>query len=274
MRPVLPFLTFLTALLPAAKAAALTITTLNLQWFGQGGVMEGHPADEYRSQYVKELVDSQLQKTDVFVFEEVMDVEVLRKALPGLTCKAYEEDRIRHQHVAFCWKLNQSVSVTTVESVRLGQSGLRPAVRAEFKTAAGKTIAFYGVHLKAGSDASTERMRQMQALRAAIPAGENAVLTGDFNTFTKDKTGLPEDDHVTMQAALGAEFAETGGTRWTYIGNYPGRVFDRVWARGVSVSNFNVQGPCTFPQQWGRLYKHSFYTRFVSDHCPVSFTVD
>jgi len=265
---------FLSALLPAAQAAALTITTLNLQWFGQGGVMEGQPKDEYRAQYVKELIDTQLQATDVFVFEEVMDVEVLRKALPGLTCRAYEEDRIRHQHVAFCWKISQAVTLTTIESVRLGQNGLRPAVRAEFKTAAGKTVAVYGVHLKAGFDASAERLQQIQALKAAIPAGENAVLTGDFNTFTKDKTGLAEDDHVTMQSALGAEFVESGGTRWTYIGNYPGRVFDRVWARGVSVTGFAVQGPCTFPQQLGRLYKYSFYTRFVSDHCPVSFRVD
>jgi len=256
------WLLVLTLLFPLS-AAALTVTSLNLQWFGRGGEIEGEKADEYRQKYFQELIQTQLAKTDVFVFQEVVDVAMLEEILPLWKCESYERQNLRHQHVAVCARGNISFQSSTIEGVRLGQPGLRPALRADFSLQ-NKKISVIGVHLKAGPENSAIRFKQIDALKKAVGA-ESVVVIGDFNTF--------DADAEEMQKIFGSEFVQSGGDFPTFLG-FSGRIFDRVWARGLNLQNFKLSGPCAPIPDSQRLSRRSFYTRFVSDHCPISVQIN
>lgn len=243
-------------------ATALTVTSLNLQWFGRGGEIEGEKADEYRQKYFQELIQLQLSSTDVFVFQEVVNVPMLAEILPQWKCESYEPGNLRHQHVAVCARSNISFRSSTIESVRLGQPGLRPALRADF-VVQGKKISVIGIHLKAGPEDSAIRFKQVNALRQAVGA-DPVVVIGDFNTF--------ETDSEEVQKIFGPEFVQSGGELPTYLG-FSGRIFDRVWARSLSLQNFKLSGPCAPIPGSQRLSRRSFYSRFVSDHCPISVKI-
>lgn len=272
---VVCLLACLTVLLPATTSA-LTITTLNLEWFGRGGDLLGHEENEYRFPTVKEFIETQLNKTDLFMFEEVTHIAALSKILPGWDCRSYDVLNTKHQHVAACLKPGFTMVDSTIESVRLGAVGLRPAFKVIVSAADGAKTAVIGLHLKAGATESATRVQQAQALVAAMTEQDPTptLVVGDFNTFPKDKTGLAKDDHELIAEVFQTRgLAQVGGTVPTYGGFY-GKTFDRVWTKNIKTEAFWIKGPCVNEGQgFNRYSERSFYSRFVSDHCAVSVTV-
>jgi endonuclease/exonuclease/phosphatase family metal-dependent hydrolase len=268
--------TGLAAFLIPATSSGLTVTTFNLEWFGRGGDINGFEENEYRQPTVKEFIDKHLTKTDLFVFQEVTHVQALKNVLPGWDCRTYEADNTKHQHVAACLKPGFTMEDSTIESVRLGSQGLRPAFKVVVTAAGGAKTAVIGLHLKAGATDTSTRLQQVQALTEALAAGDSTPLlvVGDFNTFPKDKTGLIKDDHELIAEVFQTKgLAQVGGTQPTYGGFY-GKTFDRVWTKNTKTESFWVKGPCVNdPENAGRYSERSFYQRFVSDHCAVSVSV-
>jgi hypothetical protein len=259
----------------SSTATALTVTTFNLEWFGRGGDLLGTEQDEYRFSTIKEFVDNQLGKTELFVFEEITHLDAIRRILPGWDCRTYDVQNTHHQHVAACLKPGFSMTDSTIESVRLNGSGLRPAYVVTVSAPTGEKITVVGLHLKAGMMESATRLQQAQMLMRDLKVDDNQplMIVGDFNTYPKEKTGLQEDDAVSIGKVFQTRgLAQFGGDQQTYLGG--GRTFDRVWTKNINNGSFWVKGACVNdPQGAGRYNERSFYSRFVSDHCAVTVTV-
>ncbi len=259
----------------AFSSSALTVTTLNLEWFGRGGEMHGTPQEEFRHPTIKELLETYLQTTDVFVFQEIIDVTSLFSILAGWDCRTYDIQDLNHQHITTCARPGLISRDSVIDAVQVSW-GLRPGFRVDLTLTNRKTLAVIGVHLKAGQNDSAVRVKQIEKLMETVEPGTPMLILGDFNTFPKSKTGLSEDDIAMMKPIFSAQdFTEAGGDQATYLG-YDRRTFDRVWSRNLKVLSHAVRGPC---QAYGvepstRFTLESFYTQFISDHCPVSVEIE
>lgn len=280
LRPQL--LTFLAFSILSLPVHALTVTTLNLEWFGRGGDIAGTEEEEYRGPTIRDFIARHLAATDLFVFEEITSLRQLSEMMPGWDCRTYEAENLKHQHVAACAKVGiEFAGASTIDSVRLGSEGLRPAYKLHVKDRLGRTFYVIGVHLKAGKFESPKRMEQVTQLTQALADEAEdqtpVVVLGDFNTFQPNPQfpdGSP-DDAVLMDGIFAKKgLKQIGGQAATYLGGSFGRTFDRVWTRGVTPQSYNVKGACAqASDQTDRFNQRSFYTRFVSDHCPVTVTL-
>lgn len=255
----------------------LTITSLNTQWYGRGGVLEGSPQDEYRDERILEFMTEQIPISDIMVFQEVTDSLRVSNLFTTYICHTYDSQKVTHQYVVICAKPELIISTDVDFAVQLNSSGLRPAMILNVKYEE-QEISIVGLHLKANtaSTASTDkRIKQVQALAKSKLIGENSILIGDFNTYDKQATEKEFDDSEYFDQLLKPinyvqSINETNSH--TYI-SYAKRTLDRVWSRGVKVKSHKVYGPCNWQSVSGPFNQNSFYKRFISDHCAIQITL-
>jgi hypothetical protein len=249
------------------------VTSLNLEWFGRGGEKVGQEQDEYRHGYVRDFLLQKLPASDVFVFQEVVDVGALKDTFHEFSCASYDENNQMHQHVVICWKNSlHLVASEVIESVRLGSSGLRPALKVILSDG-NFEVSLYGVHLKAGRSYTKKRQRQVFELSKVLGSEQKVIIVGDFNTFTSDRTQLEKDDHIYMDEILTPlSFTSVDVGAGTFV-ERPSRVLDRAWYRGLSLNRSDVYGPCVDQSVEPPYSLKSFFTRFVSDHCALRLEV-
>jgi endonuclease/exonuclease/phosphatase family metal-dependent hydrolase len=248
---------------------ATTVTSLNIQWFGRGGIMQGQARDEFRQDRLREFIYTQLPKTDVFVFQEITQPKMLQYMLPELSCFTYSATTQRHQYVMICHKKEWNVVWRTNFDVQLGRDGLRPALVGNFWNLSGESFAVVGVHLKAGPRDSETRLDQIRALKTELTSHKKVVLIGDFNTYTKDKTGKMQDDASYMnQHFQQFGFVHAELPAHTYL-SYRKNKFDHIWTKGIDVEGVGVSGPCTENSVSWPFESYDFYRQFISDHCAV-----
>jgi hypothetical protein len=250
-------------------AFALTVTNLNIEWFGRGGIKEGTTVDEYRGKRLHDLITNQIPKSDVLVFQEITAPELLQATFPKWQCESYETTARRHQHVMICVRPEAFISKDVDYQVQLGSFGLRAAMIVNVKYGENKKLSIVGVHLKAGPNDTGRRLEQVKKLADSTKISQQALIIGDFNTFTKDRTGLAKDDDQLMAdllSPIGFKQVEFEGN--TYISRYPKKL-DRAWLRGELVPTAQVYGPCREKSAPWPYANYSFYKRFISDHCIV-----
>lgn len=251
---------------------ALTVTSLNIQWFGRGGRIEGTKHDEYRQHRLTQFLLEEAGQTDVYAFQEVMDPSLISKTLPHLECHTYEPNNTRLQHVVLCAKPSIIISKTIDEPTRLGRFGLRPAVILTVKNSAGEAVNVIGMHLKAGRSSTQVRVDQIKAFVQSPSLSTKSIVVGDFNTFDKQSTGLAQDDLSLIEAVMNpVGLKKVANDTVTYLGRQ-NRVFDWAWTKGLTSSPLRVIGPCDQTSVRKPFQSYGFYKRFVSDHCAVQIT--
>lgn len=183
------------------KAHALTITSLNIEWFGRGGVISGSPVDEYRIQRLRDFLLYQIPASDVLVLQEITAVELLQDSFPEYDCKTYEP-RFNHQHVVLCALTKYTSDFFEIEDVDLGSYGLRPGSGLSLTYGKGglfrkkKTLNIVGVHLKAGRfDHAWYKGVVVESTTVYGPCNEESVARpyddfGFYNRFISDHCAL------------------------------------------------------------------------------------
>ena len=258
---------------------ALTVTSLNIEWFGRGGTIAGTSADEYRIQRLRDFLLVQIPVSDVLVFQEITDVELLEGSFPEYECKTYDP-RANHQHVVLCALPKFNSEFFEIKEVDLGSYGLRPGSgitieygkRGLFRKK--KTLDIVGVHLKAGRFESDVRLEQINEIIADESLGKKAIILGDFNSYPKESTENELGDEELINqilAPLGFKQAQYSGA--TYLSRFERR-FDHAWYKGISLTSTKVFGPCN-EESVARPYDNfGFFNRFISDHCALQLVIE
>lgn len=264
--------------LASSPAAALTITTLNVKWFGLNGSLDGELGSETRVDSIKAHLKDNDLLADVIAFEEVVDVELLQAKVLGTryACHSYEHFDSRHQHVVVCHKKEYTLALASdddnyaLEEVAIGHDRLRPGVHGILKKGGKELLHIIAVHLKAMPECSAERMEQVNAIAAYLEDATDevpAVVLGDTNTFDDDADKM---DRALGKSGVGLKQVATSG-RYTWRTPAKGSKFDRVWlskdlATGATAE---VVGPCNSTSR----ADIQRYNEKVSDHCAVKVSV-
>lgn len=250
-------------------AEALTITSLNIEWFGRGGSIKGEMTDEYRRARLRDFLLNQIPATDVFVFQEITNPQLLQVYLPELDCQTYNSDTTRHQFVVLCARMAMELQTTANHNVQLGNPHMRAAIVGTVKSGSGKRTQIIGLHLKAGPDHTLMRLDQVRQLDPDLHSEIPTIVIGDFNTYPKDRTGLPLNDALYMDQIFQIhQMTQVPLEHPTYLG-FKNRYFDRAWVRGANIEQIRVFGPCNESSVPPPYSSQGFYKRFVSDHCAL-----
>ena len=256
-------------LLFTLSADALTITSLNIEWFGRGGSIKGETTDEYRRSRLRDFLFNQIPTSDVFVFQEITNPHLLQEFLPELDCQTYSSKTTRHQYVVLCARMTLELKTTANHNVQLGNPHMRAAIVGTVKSESGKLTQIIGLHLKAGPDHTRMRLDQIGQLNPDLQSEIPTVIVGDFNTYPNDRTGLPMDDaHYMDQIFQIHQMAQAPLKHPTYLG-YKNRYFDRAWIKGANIERTKVFGPCNESSVLPPYSSTGFYKRFISDHCAL-----
>src|SRR5690606_23920688 len=157
----------LALLLPLQSyAETLEIATFNVEWFGSPYTNPRStnptptPSDWLikRTQIFKDFVKQEFRPKDIAIFEEVVDVDLLKSTLPdGWTCTSYHNPNPVHQKVVACVSRQYTLSKVQhddnfqIEEVATDADWSRPALRLDVKNKKGKILLrVVGVHLKSG----------------------------------------------------------------------------------------------------------------------------
>jgi len=251
----------------SSQSHAVTVTSLNIKWYGRGGDISGDASSEYRNATVKGFVKSFVPQTDVFVFQEITDPDMLMNVFKNLDCFTYEMQSSRHQFVVMCAKEGTLKSFTVNHEVRLGKNGLRAALVGNFEFKDKSKLKVVGLHLKAGPEDTRTRLGQITQLQPSLIEDVPTLIIGDMNTYRASRTGLEKDDAFLIGERL-VGFEEAFNTVPTYL-NFGGRVFDRAWGRGLENLSAEVHGPCSGDDGASLYTMRDYYKYFVSDHCAL-----
>ena len=256
---------------------AVTVTTLNIKYFGLNGDPNS-TVPESRSATIKAHLTREQLFTDVMVFEEIVDVEMLKTEIvgAGYRCHSYDHPNPTHQHVVICAKAAFTLEQAhdddnfILEDVTLGEDRYRPAVHGVLKDGRGRPLLhIFGVHLKAYPQFSNIRLQQADVVAEYMDQRVEAapiMILGDFNTYTDDVA------HLTArfgQVEDGLAQVNVPG-QFTWRSGSSGSKLDHIWlSRSAVASRTRIAGPCNSTDRAAI----DLYNQQVSDHCPVTMTV-
>lgn len=272
----------------SAQTNNLTFTTFNIAWYGLGGSMKNTPADEYRNKAIKSFIAKELAKTDVFSFQEIVDVAGLKKNLlpAGWDCESYDHESEKHQHVVLChrpglqFSREPSDDNDLIDDVARNDGHSRPALHVIVSDSSGRAITrVIGVHLKAFPTYAVTRYSQAKKIGMYLQAVADpklpVVILGDFNTYPAQTNGKDSDDNLNIQTVLNKYQPGMREVEAPFQNSYRTKKlnshFDRIYRSGnVSViSKASAYSACNSTD----LTEITAYNETISDHCPVSATL-
>lgn len=259
---------------------SLSITTFNVKYFG----INGNPSSttpESRVDTLKDHLARNHLTTDVMVFEEIVDVDMLKTQVlgRGYNCRSYNNSAPQHQHVAICYKSEFTLENASdddddvLADVMMGEERYRPAVHGILKNRRGQALLhIVGVHLKAFPEFSNIRLQQADIIATYLDQRADSdvpvAILGDFNTYGNDAENL---NNRFVDAGEGLKkVAVNAAFTWRGTGSRTGQKFDHVWiSNHLTASNVRVAGPCNSNDRAAI----KAYNSKVSDHCPVTMTL-
>lgn len=273
-------------------ARNLTVTSFNIRYYGRTDRPDEVPLPSERNQHIKDFIQDEIPYSDVYVFQEIMDKDELIKNVLSrdLKCISYDNDKENHQFIVMCarskyqWKVDRSNDDNfVIEEVSLGSSGMRPAVHAILQDSKGNDLLrVVGVHLKAFPVRTDMRALQMEYIAKHLAKGDRSiptVITGDFNTYYEDQTGLslPDVDILHQKIRdqkLDLEVANHPSDYTYRSGQYRSK-FDHFWKSKSLRSQGPVQvtGHCNDADVVAKSLTPDDFYKYVSDHCPVTLKV-
>ena len=284
-RLLLLILFILAASASQAKTTQLTISTLNLKWYGLGGFMWNAPEMEFRQDNFKKFLSQELSDSDIIVFSEVVrNEDLLDLVSDTMDCALYDGGRERHQHISICYDRNKLRAEKydedfVIQEVDLGSTGFqRPAIQAKICLKRGPCLLqVIGVHLAAGLN-SEKRAEQVQFIHANLIRQRKmlpTVITGDFNSYIKQQSGLEEDDMTTFEKILSAgtrRFRSVTGHITTYNSGDRARAYDHIVTTS-DIRTLSTRGyeACSRKPNFNKKFiPFSSFRKHFTDHCPVT----
>ncbi len=273
------------------SASSLKITTFNIRWFGLGGEITGLRSDEYRDQFIKEFLSTKYINTDIFLFQEIIDTDRLSNIMDGLGhhCVSYRHEQFNHQHLMICLKKSLDIVPEKGDDDFIyplvdNRPYLRPAIYGQVvdRYSRKPLVHLVGLHLKAGPTSIDMRLTQVKNLTKRIKEYKlkniPVVVAGDLNTYRNSS----DDTKVSDLVILGEAFQEVGLTRrtsdydYTYRSGGSGNSFDHAYVSQTNESKYvEVWRACGKSVYKSKRFDNlSWYQRFISDHCPVSFRLE
>lgn len=252
----------------------LHIVTFNIRCFGFDGDYFGKNRSESRISSLKNFIGANFPETDVFVFQEIMNPLILDQILPqGFKTYTYQHDFNRHMFIVLACKEEfefrhfQTIDGTTVDETRS-----RPAVYAQLISVNQPILDLIGVHLKSKQDHTKERINQCEVVSKFIeklPSKLPKVMTGDFNTHTKEKTFKTKDDLVYLEEVFQNQMILANHNRPTYLSANETMRLDHFFTKDAEVLDINVYELADYAPSGS--YKK--YFKEISDHLPVSLKI-
>ncbi|MGE3757583.1 MAG: hypothetical protein AB7H97_07500, partial [Pseudobdellovibrionaceae bacterium] len=268
----------------------LRVTSFNIKWYGLGGSLEGNPSKEKRDGTIRDFISNYVPESDVMIFEEVVDKNrLIKNILPaGTRCVSYQHQDSKHQYVLVCvsdkytFMDEPSDNNDVIDDVAIN-SRSRPAVHAIVAKNGRPVLRVVGVHLKAMPNESKSRLFQIEKIGEYLQNVSDTripvVITGDFNTYDVGNTGLNENDDVLFDrifTRLSLNISQVPNPHsYTYWSPRYQSKFDRFWASGNAPIQGQVvaSGMCNKSKPQGPFNDANYYSRNVSDHCPVTVTM-
>ncbi len=251
---------------------AVSVTSLNVEWFGRGGSMRGAIEDEYRKSYLREFILKHIPRSDVYVFQEIVDVDLFRSYFPEFKCRTHDENK-DYLHVVMCTRDFKFIKFKVLEPTRLSRFGLRPVIMGLFKNKLGQKFNVFGVHLKAGVSDTDVRFQQIQMMESELKLNVPGVLIGDFNSFPKAITGLNySDTQIFARHLWPVGWVEAPLREITFFSRRKNKL-DRVYVKNMENTEVQVLGPCKENLKSGqKFHRKTYYEKFISDHCAIRYS--
>lgn len=272
----------LVSLSRTAIASTFSITTFNIRFYGLDGNMDNAPGSETRDASIRAHLERESALTDVIVFQEIVDVRGLaQKVLKNeYQCESYDGRGNKHQYVVICVKPHLRFVKASddddfvIDEVDLGVDSYRPAVHGLVTTRMGLPLAHVvAVHLKAQPDDASRQKRIKQAGLIRDYAKRRAdqvpmIVLGDANTHGPDAVTM---DGIFDEAGCGLKQLPVEA-EYTWRTPSNGNKLDRVWASPMLnvKAKPHVAGPCNSRDT----ATIKTYNARVSDHCPVTMTIE
>lgn len=270
----------------------LTITSFNIRYYGRTDRPDEVPLPSERNQHIKDFLENEVPYSDVIVFQEIMDKEELFNNVLSrdFNCISYDNTKDSHQFVVMCarskykWKVDSSSDDNfVIEEVALGSSGMRPAVHAILGDNKGKSLLrVVGVHLKAFPVRTDMRALQMEYIAKHLAKSDNSIptiITGDFNTYSEDQTGLSKSDITILNEKIKEQNVNlempAHPSQYTYRSGLYRSKFDHFW-KSTDLKSFGpvqVTGYCNDATLLPKSLNVEDYYKYISDHCPVTLKV-
>ncbi len=270
---------------------------MNIKYYGLGGKHGGDFKDEKRDRHLVDFLSSDVLNSDIAVFEEIVDVNrFVKNIIQGrLRCTSYDDPNERHQHVVICYKNDFRLEKEPgdqnyiIEEAKLGREKSRPAVYGLLKHKDGTPLFhIVGLHLKAYPDESTTRVEQSRVISkrlAELRDGTPYLLLGDYNTYRAPKNGQQQDD-VDLISQTYQQFGMDvthlrNQSPFTYKNGKYEMKLDHIWiGKSVEVIKpLRSLGICSneshlIENEQNKKYKNiKYYNKNISDHCPITTTV-
>lgn len=253
----------------------LTLATFNIRCFGFNGDYFAQSPSESRLDYLKAFIANEYSDVDVFVLQEIMDHSVLEKILPeGYKFYKYNHDYPRHMHVVLCCRQDLDFEdVVTVPNTTLDETKSRPAIYGRLVKDNRTLMHVVGVHLKSGYEHTKNRVKQAEAISdflKAINPDEPILITGDFNSHLRLKTGKKQDDIYFLNEVFSqCKLRRVDQTKSTYVTAFEQAFLDHFWtnrdAKSISVYDIHKYSQSNSVK--------TFFDQ-ISDHLPVKISID
>jgi len=273
----------------ASQKISLTVTTFNLKWFGLGGAMWNNPEQEFRENLILRFLNEELADTDLYLFTEVVNTDLLAQTLKSrYECVSYQGKWNRHQHVVLCFDQSKFRAEKYDEDyiigeVDLGNGGLRPALQAKVCHKNGSCfLQVIGVHLAAGPR-SEKRIEQFNHIKDNFLKQDQmlpTVLAGDFNSYSKQQSGLEKDDIDIFEELINTynrTFKSVNRDIKTYSSGEWARTYDHIVISTdtiVSQSTYGYQSCQTKTDLRDKFIPYINFRKYFSDHCPVTSKIE
>lgn len=248
----------------------LTLTTFNIRCFGFNGNYHAVNRMEYRIQFLKSFIEKYFSDTDVFIFQEIMDLSILNQILPdGFKFYHYTHDYPRHMYVVLaCRKEFDFSDVQIIPNTALDDTKSRYAFYGKLIQDQKDIAHIIGVHLKSGYEHTEKRIFQCQLIYDFINSLSTnlpVVLAGDFNSHFKTRTGKDEDDLSYFKTIFKDQMTLTEHNKKTYILPMEETHLDHFWIRNAQVQKLEVYD---FEHYSENNALKKYYSE-ISDHLPV-----
>lgn len=254
--------------------ADLKIVTFNIRCFGFDGDYFARGRSESRIPYIKEFIQLNYSDVDVFIFQEIMDLSILKSILPdGFKFYHYDHEYPRHMHVVLACKNEfDFADVQIIENTALDQTKSRPALYGKLTQKKKSVAHVIGLHLKSGFEHTDKRMKQCQIICDFINTLDKdlpVVMAGDFNSHFKIRTKKEFDDLSFFQKIFEDQLTLEDHNKKTYVLPTEDAHLDHFWTRGISVKDLEVYEL----EKYTTANALKNYYREISDHLPVKITL-
>jgi endonuclease/exonuclease/phosphatase family metal-dependent hydrolase len=253
----------------------LEIVTFNIRCFGFDGDYFAKNKAETRINKLKDFIEQNFPQTDLYVFQEIMDLSLLHKILPpDFDMVHYEHDYKRHMHIVFAYNNKYTFkNLKTIPHTALDETKSRPVLYGLLVEDEKPLAHIIGVHLKSSYEHTDKRINQcqlvfdfVQNLDSQLPI----IMTGDFNSHFKAKTTKQNDDLYYFKNIFKNQLSLIEHGQPTYLTSNDNIQLDHFWTRGAKVLKSEVYNL----DNYSKNNTFQKYYSEISDHLPVKTIIE